>query len=235
MYIKNLIIGLIFTMSLNCNAEVIVDNNFKNLLIVNHPLAQDKLSILRDKDTGIKEFKDSLAQISVFIGYEIAKELKTKKVKIATPVSNAIAEKVAQEIVIVPILRAGLGMARGLETLFPSAKIGYIGLYRDAKTQKAVEYFFKVPKFENQLFILVDPMLATGNSIIHAIDKLVDAKIPVENIILMTLVVVPEGMTNLVKSYPNIKVYTATLDQKLNSHKYIVPGLGDAGDRLYGE
>lgn len=232
---KNLIIGLILTITFSSNANIINNDNFNNLFILDHPLIQDKLSILRNKDTSIVEFKNSLAEISMFMSYEIAKNFKIKKINIKTPITSAVGKKLDQEIVIVPILRAGLGMAKGIERLFPSAKIGYIGLYRDTITKKPVEYFFKIPKVENQLFILVDPMLATGNSVLYAINKLVAAKISTENIILMTLVVAPEGITNLMKSYPNIKVYTAALDQKLNNHKYIVPGLGDAGDRLYGE
>jgi len=175
-----------------------------------------------------------LDEISMLMGYEITRHIRTKELKIETPLGRTVGKKLAQEVVIVPILRAGLGMIGGLHKLIPSADIAHIGLYHDPLTKKPVEYLFKHPKVTNQLFIVVDPMLATGNSAVYAVQKLIDIGVSPDQIIFMVLVAAPEGVKTFTFAHPKVKIYAAALDEKLNSHAYIVPGLGDAGDRLFG-
>jgi uracil phosphoribosyltransferase len=211
------------------------ENPFPTLHIVNHPLVDHKLSIMRKKDTGTFAFGQLLKEIALLIGYEITRSLETKDVTIETPVAPTVGRMIDEnEIVIVPILRAGLGMAEGLHQLIPTARQGHIGLYRDPKTKQPVEYLFKMPKINDQIFIVVDPMLATGNSAAYAVNKLIAAGVKPEKILFMALVVAPEGMKTFQKAHPTIHVFAASLDEKLNDHSYIVPGLGDAGDRLFG-
>lgn len=202
--------------------------------ILEHPLLQHKLSILRDVNTGVKEFREAVGEIAALMCYEATRNLPTKEVEIQTPVAKATVRVLAgKKLAIVPILRAGLGMVDGLLTLVPVAKVGHIGLYRDPETHTPVEYYCKLPEdIENRIVILVDPMLATGGSAIDAINML--KKRGVSNIRFMCLVAAPEGVAALQAAHPDVDIFTAALDRQLNEHKYILPGLGDAGDRIFG-
>ena len=204
------------------------------LHIVDHPLIKHKLSIMREKDTGSKDFRQLLEEITLLMGYELTRDLPTKKKIIKTPVSQAEGEFITgKKLAIVPILRAGLGMVDGLLGLIPVAKVGHIGLYRDPETHLPVEYYCKLPTDINErMIILVDPMLATGGSAVDAINILKEKGC--ENIRLLCLVSAPEGVAKLRGAHPDVDIYTAALDECLNDHAYIVPGLGDAGDRLFG-
>jgi len=208
---------------------------FPTLHVVDHPLIQHKLTTARNKDTGSREFRHMLSDIALIIGCEMTKLLQTKDISIETPITPMTGKMIDDNgIVIVPIMRAGMGMADGLHKLIPTADFAHMGLYRDHVTKKPVEYLFKAPTIKNQLFIVVDPMMATGNSAVYAVDKLKQVGVPAKNILFMALVVAPEGMRVFQKAHPEIPVYAASLDEKLNENAYIVPGLGDAGDRLYG-
>lgn len=207
----------------------------QNLYISNHPLILHKLSIMRDKNTNQREFSAALYEISLLMGYEITRNLELSTRPVNTPLESMDAPTLKNSApVIVPILRAGLGMSKGLETLLPDSQIGHIGLYRDEETHKPVEYLIKLPKFTDQTFIIVDPMLATGNSAVHAINILRSRDIPENKIVILSLVGAPEGVEEVHKHYPSIPIHMAALDEKLNDTAYIVPGLGDAGDRLFG-
>jgi uracil phosphoribosyltransferase len=217
------------------NSSQSTQKEYPNLYIVKHPLIQHKLTIMRDKNTKLPAFNQLLDEISLLMSYEITHSLQLKTVNIDTPVAPAKGFELAQDIIIVPILRAGLGMAHGLNHLIPTAKVGHIGLYRDPATKKPVEYFFKLPPVTKEsMVIIVDPMLATGNSSAYAIDLLVKAGVAPKNILFMALVSAPEGVRAFHARHPEVKIFTAALDEKLNDHAYIVPGLGDAGDRLFG-
>lgn len=208
---------------------------FPNLHIVEHPLIHHKLTIARNKETNNYTFRKLLNEIALLVGYEITKNIPIQPISIQTPVSPMTGKKVKNKsIVIVPILRAGLSMAEGLHSLIPMADFAHIGLSRDEETKQPKEYLFKIPPVRDQIFILVDPMMATGGSAAYTVNRLIKAGVPEKNILFMALVVAPEGMRNFQKQYPNIPVYTASLDSHLNENAYIVPGLGDAGDRLYG-
>lgn len=208
---------------------------FPTLHIVQHPLIGHKLTLARNKTTGTHAFRELLSEIALLIGYEITKSLPTQNISIETPVAPMVGTIIQDKsIVIVPILRAGLSMADGLHSLIPTADFAHIGLARDPNTKQPTEYLFKVPPIKNQTFIVVDPMLATGGSAAYAVNRLIKAGVPSKNILFMALVVVPEGMRAFQKEHPNIPVFAAALDDHLNDHAYIIPGLGDAGDRLYG-
>lgn len=201
--------------------------------ILKHPLIDHKLTIIRNKETKTKEFRETVSEIAALLTYEITRNLSLKEKEIETPVSKTLGHELKDEIVIVPILRAGLGMVDGIHNLIPSAKIGHIGLYRDEETLEAKEYYAKFPlEIENSIVLLIDPMLATGNSTIKAIEILKEKK--AKEIIFVGLVGSPEGVEKLQQAYPDTKIYLAALDEKLNENGYIVPGLGDAGDRLFG-
>lgn len=201
--------------------------------ILKHPLIDHKLTIIRNKETKTKEFRETVSEIAALLTYEITRNLSLKEKEIETPVSKTLGYELKDEVVIVPILRAGLGMVDGIHNLIPSAKIGHIGLYRDEETLEAKEYYAKFPlEIENSIVLLIDPMLATGNSTIKAIEILKEKK--AKEIIFVGLVGSPEGVEKLQKAYPETKIYLAALDEKLNENGYIVPGLGDAGDRLFG-
>ncbi|HHT55237.1 MAG TPA: uracil phosphoribosyltransferase [Acholeplasma sp.] len=203
------------------------------LHILKHPLIDHKLTIIRNKETKTKEFRETVSEIAALLTYEITRNLSLKEKEIETPVSKTLGFELKDEVVIVPILRAGLGMVDGIHNLIPSAKIGHIGLYRDEETLEAKEYYAKFPlEIENSIVLLIDPMLATGNSTIKAIEILKEKK--AKEIIFVGLVGSPEGVEKLQKAYPETKIYLAALDEKLNENGYIVPGLGDAGDRLFG-
>ena len=202
--------------------------------IVDHPLVQHKLTLMRQKETGTKDFRELLEEIAMLMAYEITRDLPLEDVKIETPVAACHAKKlVGKKLGIVPILRAGLGMAEGVLRLIPAARVGHIGLYRDPDTLQPVEYFCKLPgDISERLFIVVDPMLATGGSSAAALDLL--KKKGAKNIVLLCLVAAPEGVRAVNTAHPDIPIYTAAVDDHLNEHGYIVPGLGDAGDRIFG-
>jgi len=212
-----------------------IDPRFPNLHILDHPLIVHKLSHMRKKETSTKTFRQLLKEIALLMGYEITRQLPTELEEIETPICPMSAPVLAgKKSAIVPILRAGLGMADGLLELMPSARVGHIGMYRDPVTKRPVEYLRKLPTAEGRLYILVDPMLATGYSAAAGIEVLRDHGVAEENIRFMALVAAPEGVQVLLDSHPKVNIYVAGLDEKLNENAYIVPGLGDAGDRLYG-
>ncbi|WP_303855470.1 uracil phosphoribosyltransferase [Allisonella histaminiformans] len=201
--------------------------------IIDHPLIQHKLTIMRKKETSSADFRKLLEEITMLMGYEATRDLPLEDVEIETPIQKTVGKRLTgKKIAIVPVLRAGFGMVQGLLDLIPSARIGVIGLYRDPETLKPVEYYCKLPNIENRSFIIVDPMLATGGSSVAAIQMLKDRG--VKDIRLMCLVAAPEGVATVNKAHPDVKIYTAAVDECLNEHGYIVPGLGDAGDRIFG-
>ena len=201
--------------------------------VIDHPLIQHKLTIMRKKETSSGEFRRLLQEITLLMGYELTRDLPLEDVAIETPLEKATGKQVAgKKLGIVPILRAGFGMVEGLTELMPSARIGVIGLYRDPVTAKPIEYYCKLPDVENRDFILVDPMLATGGSASAAID-FIKAR-GGKKIIFMCLIAAPEGIEVLQKAHTDVDIFIAAKDERLNDHAYILPGLGDAGDRLYG-
>ncbi len=202
--------------------------------VLDHPLIQHKLAILRSKDTSVKEFRELVGEIAGLMCYEATRNLPLKEVKVETPITTATCRMLAgKKMAIVPILRAGLGMVDSMVSLIPSAKIGHIGLYRDPQTHKPVEYYCKLPDdIGNRQVFVVDPMLATGGSAIAAIDFL--KQHGCKNIIMMNIIGAPEGVEAVTKAHPDVDVYLAALDEGLNENAYIVPGLGDAGDRIFG-
>ena len=204
------------------------------LHIIDHPMVQHKLSIMRDVRTGSKDFRELLKEISLLMGYEITRDLPLENIEIETPMKKMTARVISgKKLAIVPILRAGLGMVDGLLTLLPVAKVGHIGLYRDPKTLEPVEYYCKLPEdIDDRLVIVTDPMLATGGSACDAITML--KKRGCHNIRLMCLVGVPEGISKVQATHPDVDIYVAAVDDHLNENAYIVPGLGDAGDRIFG-
>ena len=203
-------------------------------MIVEHPLLQHKLSILRNKQTGTKEFRDLVGEIATLLCYEATRDLPMEEVEIETPITMAKTKVLAgRKLALVPILRAGMGMLDGMLTLLPAAKVGFIGLYRDEETLQPVEYFCKLPQDIAERDVLVlDPMLATGGSAIDAITQ-IKAR-GVKNIKFMCIIAAPEGLRALQDAHPDVKIYCASLDDHLDEHKYIIPGLGDAGDRIFG-
>lgn len=209
--------------------------DFPNLFVIDHPLIQHKLTHMRIKDRSTNQFKALLREIALLMGYEITGDLPLTTMRIETPLEEMDAPILAgKKVALVAILRAGLGMLEGLVELIPSARVGHIGLYRDPKTKMPVEYLVKLPEPEGRIFILVDPMLATGNSAVHAADVLNRHGVPDENIRFMALVAAPEGIKVFSDAHPKVKIFTAALDRELNEKAYIVPGLGDAGDRIFG-
>ncbi len=202
--------------------------------LVDHPLIQHKLTIMRNKDTSSKDFRQLLDEISMLMGYEITRDLPLEDVEVETPICKTVRKRLAgKKLAIVPILRAGLGMVDGLQRLVPSARVGHIGLYRDPETHLPVEYYSKLPgEIADRQVIIVDPMLATGGSAADAI-TMVKAK-GATNILFMCLVATPEGVKKVQDEHPDVDIYSAALDDGLNEHAYIVPGLGDAGDRIFG-
>jgi len=202
--------------------------------IMDHPLIHHKLAVLRNKETPVKEFRELVNEISGLMCYEATRNLPTMDVEVETPVAVAKCKMLAgKKLAIVPILRAGLGMVDALVDLIPSAKIGHIGLYRDPVTHEPVEYYCKLPEdIENRVTFVVDPMLATGGSAVAAIDFL--KKHGCKNIIMMNIIGCPEGIQRVQEAHPDVELFLAACDEKLNDHAYIVPGLGDAGDRIFG-
>lgn len=207
---------------------------FENVTVFDHPLIRHKVAILRDERTSMKEFRELVEEITTLMVYEAFKDVPTKTVLVKTPLETTEQTMVADgAVTIVPILRAGLGMVNGVHTLFPTARVGHIGMYRDEETLEPNEYYCKLPDgIENSIAILLDPMLATGGSAVAAIDAL--KKRGCKNIRLMNIIGAPIGVETVAKAHPDVKIYVSTLDRQLNENGYILPGLGDAGDRLFG-
>ncbi len=204
-----------------------------NVTVLSHPLIKHKLSIIRDKNTSTKQFKECLDEIAGLMAYEISKDFETVTTEIETPICKCNVEVLAKDIVIVPILRAGLGMVDGIRNLIPTAKVGHVGLYRDEETLEPQTYYAKFPKeIQTGTVLLIDPMLATGGSLVAAIDIL--QKAGAKEIIYTGLVGAPEGIKRVQEAHPEVKIFLAALDEKLNDKGYIVPGLGDCGDRIFG-
>ena len=202
--------------------------------VFDHPLIQHKVSLMRDKNTGTKDFRQLLEEISMLMVYEVTRDLPTEEGEIETPICTTKCKMLAgKKIGIVPILRAGLGMVDAVATLIPAARVGHIGLYRDPETLQPVEYYCKLPEdVGNRVVFVVDPMLATGGSAIAAIDFL--KQHGCRNIVMMNIIGCPEGVKAVQEAHPDVEVYLAAVDERLNEHAYIVPGLGDAGDRIFG-
>ena len=205
-----------------------------NVHVMDHPLVHHKLAVMRNKDTSVKEFRELVSEVAGLMCYEATRNLPTVDVKVETPVGIADCKMLAgKKLAIVPILRAGLGMVDALVDLIPSAKIGHIGLYRDPVTHEPVEYYCKLPEdIGNRVVFVVDPMLATGGSAVAAINFL--KKRGCKNIIMLNIIGCPEGIQRVQEEHPDVEMYLAACDEKLNEHAYIVPGLGDAGDRIFG-
>ena len=204
-----------------------------NATILRHPLIEHKLAILRNRDTDNKHFRKTLNELSYLIVYEITRDLALQPVRIQTPLAPCDAQQLAEQVLLVPILRAGLGMVDGILDLIPSAKVGHVGVYRDEQTLRPVEYYCKLPPgAEPMRVFLLDPMLATGGSLAYAIDRLKERGI--RQITVVSILAAPEGLAALHAAHPDAKLYVAMLDEKLNGRGYILPGLGDCGDRLFG-
>lgn len=206
----------------------------KNLTVVDHPLVQHKLTFIRDKNTGSKEFRALVAEIATLLCYEATRDLPLTDIEIETPITKTTTKVVAgRKLVVVLILRAGLGMVDGMLTLLPAVKVGHIGLYRDPETHKPVEYYCKLPEdMPERDVIVVDPMLATGGSAIDAVSQIKERR--PHSIKFVCMIAAPEGVEAFTKAHPDVPVFTAAVDERLNEHCYIVPGLGDAGDRIFG-
>lgn len=208
--------------------------SYDNVIIFDHPLIQHKIAILRNEKTSTKEFRELIEEITALMTYEALRDVPTAEVEVKTPLETCTQKMVLDNsVVIVPILRAGLGMVNGIHALFPSARVGHIGLYRDEETLEPRSYYCKLPdEIENKLVLVIDPMLATGGSACDAISTL--KKLCCKDIRLMSIIGAPEGVCNVAENHPDVKVYVSTLDRCLNNNGYILPGLGDAGDRLFG-
>ena len=207
---------------------------YKNVTILDHPLIRHKLAIIRNKNTDTKQFREVVEELAVLMAYESFKDVPTQEIEVETPLEK-VKQTVVKEnsITIVPILRAGLGMVDGILTLFPAAKVGHIGLYRNEETLEPQEYYCKLPVgIENKVVMIVDPMLATGGSASDAITMI--KKRGCKKIKLMSIIAAPEGVKKVAEDHPDVEVYVSTLDRCLNEHGYILPGLGDAGDRIFG-
>jgi uracil phosphoribosyltransferase len=205
-----------------------------SVTVISHPLVQHKLSLMRDKSAGTSKFRTLMREIGMLMAYEVLRDLELTYETIATPLTEMEAPFVAgKKLVLAPILRAGLGLMEGVLDLVPSARVAHVGLYRDPKTLNAVEYYFKIPEhLDERLVVVIDPMLATGNSAIAAVDRLKEAN--AGELRLVCLLAAPEGIENFTNAHPDVALYTAAIDSHLNDHSYIVPGLGDAGDRTFG-
>lgn len=204
------------------------------VFVMDHPMVKHKLTFIRDKNTGTKEFKELVKEVSILMAYEVTRNFPLKEIEIETPVCKTMSQVVAGKTVgLVPILRAGLGMVEGMLSVVPSAKVGHVGLYRDPETLQAIEYYCKMPTdIDQRELIVLDPMLATGASAIAAIDLI--KKRGAVNIKMANLIAAPEGIKAVQDAHPDVDIYVAAIDEKLNDHAYIVPGLGDAGDRIFG-
>jgi uracil phosphoribosyltransferase len=209
-------------------------HKFPNLTVVDHPLVRHKLAVLRDRDTSKKTFRALVDEISMLMGYEATKDLPLRSVELETPLEPMTGEKVSgKKLTLVPVLRAGLGMVEGMLRLMPSVRVGHIGLYRDHETLQPVDYYFKIPgDVEARDFFVLDPMLATGGSASAAVASL--KRNGAQRVRMLCLVAAPEGVQRMLEDHPDVQIYTAALDRQLNEAGYILPGLGDAGDRLFG-
>ncbi len=207
---------------------------YDNVIVFDHPLIRHKIAVLRDEKTSMKEFRELIEEITTLMTYESLKDVPTVTKEVKTPLETCTQQVVEDDsVVIVPILRAGLGMVNGVHVLFPLAKVGHIGMYRNEETLEPDTYYCKLPQgIENKFVILIDPMLATGGSACDAIQLLKDKGC--KNIKFMAIIGAPEGITRVAEAHPDVKVYVSTVDRCLNEHGYILPGLGDAGDRLFG-
>jgi len=211
----------------------LIGENMSSLYVVDHPLIQHKLTMMRDKNTCPKDFRELLEEIAMLMGYEVTRNMPMEEIEIETPVAPTKSKTLAGKVAIVPILRAGLGMSGGLLRLIPNARVGHVGLYRDPKTLEPVEYYCKLPQdISERVTIVVDPMLATGGSSAAAISFLKQRGCG--QIRLMCLIAAPEGIEAVQNAHPDVEIYVAAVDERLNEHAYIVPGLGDAGDRIFG-
>ena len=200
---------------------------------IEHPCVQHKLGIIRDIETGHKRFRELATEITKFVCYEALKNIKTREVMVETPVATAACRQIDTDIVVVPILRAGVGMLEGILELVPTARVGFVGLYRDEETKQPVTYYERFPRqIKGGTCIVIDPMLATGGSTVAALDLLKNSG--AEDVVVICIVTCPEGIALVEKAHPDVKIYAASIDDRLNEKKYIVPGLGDAGDRLFG-
>ena len=206
----------------------------KNVYIMDHPLIKHKISMLRDKNTGTNEFRKLVEEIGILMGYEALRDLPTEEVEIETPIETCKTPMISgKKLAVIPVLRAGLGMVNSILTLVPSAKVGHVGLYRDPVTHEPHEYYCKLPEsIDERIAVIVDPMLATGGSAIDAIGQ-IKLRNP-RKIVFMCIIAAPEGLEALKKAHPDVDIYCAALDEKLNEDAYIIPGLGDAGDRIFG-
>ena len=204
------------------------------IMVFDHPLIQHKVSMLRDKNTTSKEFRDIVSEVAMLMAYEVTRDLPTKDVDIETPICPAKVKMLAgKDVAIIPILRAGLGFVDGMLQIIPNAKVGHVGLYRDPETHEPVEYYCKLPEdIDKRRVIIVDPMLATGGSAVAAVDFVKGRG--AKDISFMCLIAAPEGIDALTSAHPDVDIFIAAKDEKLNEHAYIVPGLGDAGDRIFG-
>lgn len=211
------------------------DARFPNLFVLDHPLIQHKLSHLRDKNASTRSFRQLLRELTLLMGYEVTRHLPLTTRRIETPLQAMDAPVIAgKKLAIVPVLRAGIGMSDGLLDLIPSARVGHIGVSRDHDTHLPIEYLVRLPDLQDRSFIVCDPMLATGNSAVHAVDGLRKRGVGEERIVFLALVAAPEGVTVFQAAHPNVRLFVAALDSHLDENAYIVPGLGDAGDRLFG-
>lgn len=210
-----------------------MQRDLKNLIIIDHPLVKRDLTLLRDRKTPSFQFRAILRHLAGLMAYEVTKDLKTEKIDVHTPLEKTIGYKITEEVILVPILRAGLGMVGGFVEYLPDARVGHIGLYRDEETLKPVDYYFKFPKkLKDSLILVLDPMLATGGSASAAITFLKNKG--AKNIRFVSIVASPEGVRTLNMAHPDVRIYTTALDRTLNKKGYILPGLGDAGDRIFG-
>jgi len=210
------------------------DPRYPNLFILDHPLIQHKLTHMRDRTTSTRTFRELLREITLLMGYEVTRNLPLAMRKIETPMTSMEAPVIAgKKLAIVPVLRAGIGMADGLQELIPSARVGHIGLNRD-ENHRPIEYLVRLPEVEGRIFILCDPMIGTGYSAAHAVQVLKHRGVPAKDILFLALVASPEGVAVYQKQHPDVPMFVAALDDHLDEHAYIVPGLGDAGDRLFG-
>lgn len=208
-------------------------NVSKNLIIVDHPLAQDKLTQLRDRETSPEHFRRLVIELSQFLMYEMTRTLKTKEVKVETPLQKTKGLRIAEKVTVLPIMRAGLAMLEGALKVIPSAAVGHIGIYRDKFVQNTVEYYFRLPMdVEGQRIVILDPMLATGDTMVAALTRLKERKIG--KVTIMNILVSKPGLERVLAEHPDIEIYTLSLEPTLDKSGYILPGVGDAGDRIYG-
>jgi uracil phosphoribosyltransferase len=213
-----------------------IDDRFPSVTVIDHPLVQHKLTILRSTATGSKKFRELIKELAIFEGYEATRHFQLEPITITTPICDTTSYTLkGRKVAVVPILRAGLGMVEGILELIPAARVGHVGLYRDPETHQPVEYYCKLPEdIETREVLIVDPMLATGGSASAAIEFLKREGVPSQRIRLLVIIAAPEGIQAVIDADPDVKVYTCAIDERLNEHAYIVPGLGDAGDRIFG-